>query len=95
MGADPTMVTMRERVTVVKVDLDHPEKEPEILEQETITPISLTDAAVLGFTPGQGFNPVPAYQDTYTVAESNQVWSEFSGDSDGPTPPVEGTRVGD
>ncbi len=55
MGTDPTMVTMRERVKVVKVDLDHPEKEPEILEQETIIPISLTDAALLGFTPGQGF----------------------------------------
>lgn len=55
MSKDPNIVSMRERVRVVKVDLDHPEKEPEIIEQETITPISLTDAALLGFTPGQGF----------------------------------------
>ncbi len=64
---------MRQRVRVVKVDRDNPEKEPEIIEQETITPISLADAALLGFTPGQG----------------------FGSDSDGPTPPVEGMRVGD
>lgn len=55
MGQDPNMVSMRERVRVVKVDLDNPEKEPEIVEQETVTPISLTDAALLGFTPGVGF----------------------------------------
>ncbi len=55
MSDDPTIVTMRERVRVLKVDLDNPEKEPEIVEQETVTPISLTDAALLGFVPGQGF----------------------------------------
>lgn len=55
MGNDPNIVSMRERVRVVKVDLDNPEKEPEIVEQETLTPISLDDAAVLGFVPGQGF----------------------------------------
>lgn len=52
---DPTIVTMRERVRVMKIDKDNPDNPPEILEQETITPISLTDAALLGFTPGQGF----------------------------------------
>ena len=95
MGQDPNIVSMRERVRVVKVDLDHPEKEPEIIEQETITPISLTDAALLGFTPGQGFDPIPAYQDTYSSADANHAWAEFSRDSDGPIPPVEGVRVGD
>ncbi len=55
MGNDPNIVSMRERVRVVKVDLDNPEKEPEIIEQETLTPISLDDAALLGFTPGRGF----------------------------------------
>lgn len=95
VGQDPNMVSMRERVRVVKVDLDHPEKEPEIIEQETITPISLTDAALLGFTPGQGFDPIPAYQDTYSSADANHAWAEFSRDSDGPIPPVEGVRVGD
>ncbi len=53
------MVTMRERVKVVKVDLDNPEKPPEIVEQETVTKISLDDAALLGFVPGQGFNGPP------------------------------------
>jgi hypothetical protein len=56
MGNDPTMVTMRERVRVVKTDLDNPEKPPEIIEQETVTKISLDEAAVLGFVPGQGFD---------------------------------------
>ena len=55
MSKDPNIVSMRERVRVVKVDLDNPDKEPEIVEQETVTPISLTDAALLGFTPGVGF----------------------------------------
>lgn len=55
MSDDPTIVTMRERVRVMKIDKDNPEKEPEVVEQETITPISLTDAALLGFVPGQGF----------------------------------------
>lgn len=55
MGQDPTSVSMRERVRVVKVDLDNPEKEPEIIEQETVTKISLDEASFLGFTPGQGF----------------------------------------
>jgi len=59
MGNDPTMVTMRERVRVVKMDLDNPEKPPEVVEQETVTPISLDDAALLGFVPGQGFNGQP------------------------------------
>lgn len=95
MSDDPTIVTMRERVRVVKVDKDHPEKEPEIIEQETLTPISLTDAALLGFVPGQGFNPLPPYQDTYTADEANQAWNEFTRDADGPPPPVDGVRVGD
>ena len=56
MGKDPNIVTMRERVRVVKVDKDNPEKEPEVIEQETVTPISLDDAALLGFVPGQGFS---------------------------------------
>ena len=55
MGNDPNTVSMRERVRVVKVDLDHPEKEPEIVEQETITQISLDTASLFGFVPGQGF----------------------------------------
>ena len=55
MSDDPTMVSMRERVRVVKMDLDNPENPPEIIEQETVTKISLDDAAILGFTPGQGF----------------------------------------
>lgn len=55
MGVDPTMVTMRERVKVVKVDLDNPEKPPEVIEQETLHKISLDEAAILGFAPGQGF----------------------------------------
>lgn len=55
MGNDPTMVTMRERVRVVKVDLDNPEKPPEVIEQEALTKISLDDAALFGFVQGQGF----------------------------------------
>ena len=55
MGQDPTMVTMRERVRIVKVDKDNPERPPEILEQESLTKISLDEASVLGFSPGQGF----------------------------------------
>lgn len=55
MSADPTIVTMRERVRLVKTDLDNPEKEPEIIEQETLTKISLDDACLLGFVQGQGF----------------------------------------
>lgn len=55
MGNDPTMVTMRERVRVVKMDLDNPEKPPEIIEQETLQKISLDDAAILGFIPSSGF----------------------------------------
>lgn len=55
MGQDPTMVTMRERVRIVKVDKDNPETEPVVLEQESVTSISLDEAAVLGFVPGQGF----------------------------------------
>lgn len=51
MADEPTMVTMRERVRVVKVDKDHPEKPPEIIEQETLTKISLDEAAMFGFTP--------------------------------------------
>lgn len=89
------MVSMRERVRVVKVDLDNPEKEPEIIEQETVTPISLDDAALLGFIPGVGFNQAPPYQDTYSAADANQAWSALSGDTDGPPPPVEGAKVGD
>jgi hypothetical protein len=60
MGQDPTMVTLRERVRVVKTDLDNPEKPPEIIEQETVTKISLDEAAILGFVPGQGFDGPPA-----------------------------------
>lgn len=56
MGQDPTMVTMRERVRVVKVDKEHPDREPEIIEQELMTKISLDEAATLGFTPGAGFS---------------------------------------
>lgn len=52
---DATSVNLVERVRVVKTDLDHPEKPPEILEQETVTRISLDEAALLGFLPGQGF----------------------------------------
>lgn len=55
MGQDPNTVSMRERVRVVKVDLDNPEKEPEIVEQETVTKISLDAASLFGFVPGQGF----------------------------------------
>ena len=55
MGNDPTMVTMRERVRVVKVDLDHPENPPEIIEQQTVHRVSLDDAALMGFSPGKGF----------------------------------------
>ena len=55
MGNDPNMVSMRERVRVVKVDLDNPEKEPEIIEQETVTRISLDAASLFGFVPGHGF----------------------------------------
>lgn len=95
MSEEVTLVTMRERVKVLKVDLDNPEKEPEVVEQETVSKISLDDAALLGFVPGQGFNPLPPYQDTYTVAESNQAWNEFTRDADGPPPPVDGVRVGD
>lgn len=68
MGKDPTIVTMREKVRVVKVDLDNPEKGPEIIEQETVTPISLTDAALLGFSPGQGF-----------VSDADQIVSPVEG----------------
>jgi hypothetical protein len=56
MGSDPTMVTMRERVKVVKMDLDNPEQPPEIIEQEAIHKISLDEAVLFGFTPGQGFS---------------------------------------
>jgi hypothetical protein len=42
-------------VRVVKVDLDNPEKEPEIIEQETVTQISLDAASIFGFVPGHGF----------------------------------------
>ena len=59
MGNDPTMVTMRERVRVVKVDLDNPDKPPEIVEQETATKISIDDAMILGFVPGHGFDGPP------------------------------------
>lgn len=59
MGEDPTLVSMREKVRVVKMDLDNPEKPPEIVEQETVTKISLDDAALLGFVPGQGFSGAP------------------------------------
>jgi hypothetical protein len=52
---DVTTVKLIERVCVVKTDLDHPEKPPEIVEQETVTSISLDEAALLGFLPGQGF----------------------------------------
>lgn len=55
MSDDPTIVTMRERVRVMKIDKDNPEKEPEILEQETSTKISIDEAILLGFVPGQGF----------------------------------------
>lgn len=73
MSEEVTLVTMRERVKVLKVDLDNPEKEPEVVEQEAVSKISLDDAALLGFVPGQG----------------------FASDADGPSPPVEGVRVGD
>jgi hypothetical protein len=77
------MVTMRERVRVVKVDKDNPEKPPEIVEQETTTKISLDDAALLGFVPGQGFsNPLSEVLNVGNVG-------------DGPAPPVEGAKVGD
>lgn len=56
MGQDPTMVTMRERVRIVKVDKDNPDQEPVVLEQEQVTSISLDEAALLGFVPGQGFS---------------------------------------
>jgi hypothetical protein len=59
VGNDPTMVTMRERVRVVKMDLDNPEKPPEIVEQESVTKISIDEAALLGFVPGQGFDGTP------------------------------------
>lgn len=128
VSEEVTLVTMRERVKVLKVDLDNPEKEPEMVEQETVSKISLDDAALLGFVPGQGFraiqkdltedmqivrafhsgeavstlealpdgfDPLPPYQDTYTAAEANQAWNEFTRDADGPPPPVEGVRVGD
>lgn len=65
---------MRERVRVVKVDLEHPEKEPEIIEQETLTKISLDDAAVLGFTPGQGFRQAqPGDDDGPSICEGAAV----------------------
>lgn len=54
-NTDITLVKLVERVRVVKTDLDHPEKPPEIVEQETVTSISLDEAALLGFLPGQGF----------------------------------------
>jgi hypothetical protein len=53
--ADAATVKLVERVRVVKTDLDHPEKPPEIVEQETATQITLDEAALLGFFPGQGF----------------------------------------
>lgn len=55
MGNEHSALKLLERVRVVKVDLDHPEKAPEIIEQETLTEISRDEAALLGFTPGQGF----------------------------------------
>lgn len=60
MGNDPNIVTMRERVRVVKMDLDNPEKPPEIVEQEASTNISIDDAMCLGFVPGSGFDGPPA-----------------------------------
>ena len=111
MSKDPNIVSMRERVRVVKVDLDHPEKEPEIIEQETVTPISLDDAALLGFTPGQGFvqsqedkNIMNRVLECYAgtglansekVEDIQSIKNAWGIDSDGIPPPVEGARVGD
>jgi hypothetical protein len=81
VGNDPTMVTMRERVRVVKTDLDNPEKPPEVIEQETVTKISIDDAAILGFQAGAGFA-----MDEYTAAS-------LSEDSDGLPAPTEGTSA--
>lgn len=79
---DASTVNLRERVRVVKTDLDHPDKPPEIVEQETVTTISLDEAALLGFMPGQGFaNPL------------TDILPNTCGD--GPAPPVEGATVGD
>lgn len=57
MGTDSDVTTVKliERVRVVKTDLDHPERPPEIVEQETVSAITLDEAALLGFLPGQGF----------------------------------------
>ncbi len=55
MGQEHDALKLRERVRVVKFDRENPEKEPEIVEQETLTAISLDSAALLGFTPGHGF----------------------------------------
>lgn len=55
MNNEHTTVKLIERVRVVKTDLDHPERPPEIVEQETATEISLDAAALLGFLPGRGF----------------------------------------
>lgn len=48
------MVTMRERVRMVKIDLDNPEKPPEVVEQETVSQITIDQSELLGFTPGDG-----------------------------------------
>jgi hypothetical protein len=55
MGQDPNTVTMRERVRLVKIDKDNPDAPPEVIEQETITHITMDEASLLGFKPGQGF----------------------------------------
>lgn len=55
MGQDPSRVTMRERVRVVKIDKDNPDQPPEVVEQESITHITMDQASLLGFVPGQGF----------------------------------------
>ena len=59
---DQPTVKLIERVRVVKTDLDHPERPPEIVERESEEIITLDQAALLGFIPGQGFlNTAPAH----------------------------------
>lgn len=48
----PVTVKIRERVRVVKVDVENPSREPDVVEQESTGEISVETAMLLGLNVG-------------------------------------------
>lgn len=52
MSNVPVTVKIRERVRVVKIDVENLSREPEVVEQESVGEISVEAAALLGLNVG-------------------------------------------